>query len=333
MADHHSFQIFDGAIATELGRRGWDLSQANASVHALQQCPELICTIHREYLLAGAEVLRCSSFALHQYWIQGQNFDRHEAHLRIDDNERNEAILQLCNRSVQLAMQTSHEYVAQLGPHTTRNVKIVASLAPPHRTYESSSLSLQPRPHLLPSLLLPNFYAPMARALLQAGCDALLIETIMTLDLALEAIDHCHPICHELHRPLWLSVVTGATGDLLGQGSFSELLQILEQRQTVNALFINCIDIQHLRPALVNLERVAQALPHLDLGILPHLSAQCGEHWQSTAYSPHTFARIMSECSQNFLNIRTWGACCGSTPEHIAALREAMDSAHSNVLV
>src|SRR5215469_11941511 len=54
--------VLDGPVGTELTRRGVDLPAPAWSARALDACPELVATIHREYVAAGAQVHTANTF-------------------------------------------------------------------------------------------------------------------------------------------------------------------------------------------------------------------------------------------------------------------------------
>jgi S-methylmethionine-dependent homocysteine/selenocysteine methylase len=55
-------RVLDGPVGTELTRRGIDLPPPAWSALALDACPELVATIHRDYVAAGAEVHTANTF-------------------------------------------------------------------------------------------------------------------------------------------------------------------------------------------------------------------------------------------------------------------------------
>ncbi len=97
--DAHGVVVIDGALATELERRGADLRDALWSARLLIDAPELIRAVHLDYLRAGADVLITASY---QASIEG--FQRRGL---------NEAqVATLFRLSVQLAAEAIEEYLA-----------------------------------------------------------------------------------------------------------------------------------------------------------------------------------------------------------------------------
>ena len=60
--DLTGLHVLDGAMATELERRGFDLDGPLWSAHVLVSSPEAIAAVHRDYLEAGADCLLTASY-------------------------------------------------------------------------------------------------------------------------------------------------------------------------------------------------------------------------------------------------------------------------------
>src|SRR5207253_2975605 len=58
--------LLDGATGTELERRGFALEKPGWSARAIDEAPELLQTIHRDYVEAGAEIITANTFRLHR---------------------------------------------------------------------------------------------------------------------------------------------------------------------------------------------------------------------------------------------------------------------------
>src|ERR1700691_6484261 len=60
--DLSGLHVLDGAMATELERKGFDLDGPLWSAHVLESSPQAIAAVHREYLEAGADCLLTASY-------------------------------------------------------------------------------------------------------------------------------------------------------------------------------------------------------------------------------------------------------------------------------
>ncbi len=62
-------RILDGAVGTELARRGFALGEPSFSAAAIEAAPELLRAIHRDYVEAGAELLVAGTTCVHRCWV------------------------------------------------------------------------------------------------------------------------------------------------------------------------------------------------------------------------------------------------------------------------
>jgi S-methylmethionine-dependent homocysteine/selenocysteine methylase len=137
--------LFDGALGTELERRGLRSDLPLWSSHALLEAPEAVLQIHREYVEAGAETLTAASFRTQRRTL---------ARAGLGDRAR-----ELTARAVALAREAAG----------SRAVLVLGSAPPLEDCY---------RPDLVPDAgALAREHAEHARNLAEAGADAILAET------------------------------------------------------------------------------------------------------------------------------------------------------------
>ena len=124
---HHPFSpfleakglvIIDGALATELERRGADLGDALWSARLLVDAPELIRAVHLDYLRAGANVLITASYQASVAGFRRRGLDEAQ-------------VADLFRLSVRLAAEAIEEYLATF-PYVERALRplIAASIGP-----------------------------------------------------------------------------------------------------------------------------------------------------------------------------------------------------------
>ena len=106
-------RVLDGGMATELERRGFDLSGPLWSAHVIDQAPEAIQSVHLDYLRAGSDCISTVSYQISAqgYAELGRSAADAEAALR---------------RSVALAGEARRRYAHENG----RPIWIAASLGP-----------------------------------------------------------------------------------------------------------------------------------------------------------------------------------------------------------
>ena len=299
--------LLDGATGTELERRGARMTAPLWSAHALLEAPDVVQQIHLDYLRAGAQVVTTNTFRTHARNLAAADLQHRAA--------------ELTHRAVALARAAREQFTREHpGGQHTRIAGAISPLADCFRPEDSPGAAAAPD------------HRAMATQLAAAGCDILLAETFSRVDEARAAVS----AAQGLGRPIWLAVVARHDGKLLTGESLPDLLAALADLE-LQALLINCTDLQHLGaalPALLATDR------DLLLGTYPHTGHHDPAHgWQTHATDAATFAAQLTTLVHAHPRLSLVGACCGSTPEWIADLAshlhptaEARDAAAARLI-
>jgi S-methylmethionine-dependent homocysteine/selenocysteine methylase len=281
--------LLDGAMGTELQRRGLRTLLPLWSAHALVKAPDLVRTIHTEYVKAGAQVLTANTFRTAPYTLA-----------KTDMQHQSE---ELTRRAVQLAREAASAAPA------SQKVRVAGSLAPLEDCY---------RPDLTPpNNLLRSEHRQHARNLASAGVDLILIETQNTIREAFIATEMA--LLEGI--PVWVSVIPKDGQTLLSGESLRETARALAGMKP-EAILVNCC------PPAVATEAIQVVREIWDgpSGAYPNFGIPDDEtdsHF-SDALSPDKFAQWGAEISA--MGVQIIGGCCGTQPAHIAALSQVMES-------
>jgi methionine synthase I (cobalamin-dependent) len=161
-------------------------------------------------------------------------------------------------------------------------------------------------------------YRELARALVDAGCDILLIETMTGPAHAATAVDAAFEVADG--RPIWLAIACGLDARLLGGATIDELAASVDLAK-VRALLVNCTEIDALSPALD-----ALTLHRSDdrwLGAYPNTGRTTDGHHDPNAHAPTTLVDPLVQVARAH-RLDLVGGCCGTDPAFIAALRAAL---------
>jgi 5-methyltetrahydrofolate--homocysteine methyltransferase len=166
-------------------------------------------------------------------------------------------------------------------------------------------------------------YFEQAQALLEGGADALLVETIfdtLNAKAALFAIDELFAQTGE-RLPLIISgTVTDASGRILSGQTVTAFWYSVRHAQPL-AIGLNCaLGAALMRPYIQELSRVAP-----DTYISCYPNAGLPNPMAETGFdeTPDVTSRLLREfAAEGLVNIV--GGCCGTTPEHIGAIRDAV---------
>ncbi len=293
--------ILDGGLATELARRGHDVSGPLWSAHVLQIAPEAIEQLHYDYFAAGA---RCAISASYQVSYEGF------ATLGLGAD----VTTALLRRSVELAQSARVRYRRD-HPADGRARYVAASVGPygaiSHDGAEYSG------DYGLTVDQLVEFHARRFKVLATSGADFLACETIPALDeaRALAALLALHP---EVRA--WMSF-TSPDGIRTSHGEpLTQCARLLDGVSNVIAIGVNCV-----RPEVVG-EAIRELKAGTSKGIVVYPNS--GEQWNARARHWHgTWDHgSLAALAPQWINAgaRMIGGCCRIGPEEIAALDAAL---------
>jgi homocysteine S-methyltransferase len=274
--------LLDGAMGTELERRGADTSTPLWSAKVLLDHPELVKQIHRDYLAAGAEVLITNTFRTHRRNLEQAGLGDRAAEL------------------TKLAVTLAKNAIRASG----RSAFVAGSMAPLEDSYTANAL---PRETYLAE------HSEMAANLAAAGVDLLMVETISTIREA----DAAAQAAHATSLPYGVSFICKADGRMFSGEMLADAVKAVEPHQP-NFFGINCSAAPTLQAALAKL-RAATRLPIAVYANPSHTKDY--QHWDETeAGQPAVYAQY----AQGWLaaGAQLVGGCCGTGPEHIAAIHQ-----------
>jgi 5-methyltetrahydrofolate--homocysteine methyltransferase len=308
--------ILDGAMGTMIQRRG--LTEAdyrgerwanhphelkgNSDVLVITR-PDVILDIHRLYLEAGADLVETNTFS-------GQAISQADYALEDASYDINVA-------GARLARQACDEYTAK----TPEKPRFVAgSLGPTNRTLSISPDMNDPSARAVTFDQMKDAYRTQVRGLIDGGSDVLLYETITDTLNTKAALVATEEVFEEkgVRLPILISAtITDRSGRTLSG-------------QTVEAFWIS---IAHARPFSVGLncalgaKDMAPYLEELSKAATTRISCypNAGLPNQFGAYDElpaQTSALLHDFAARGWVNIV--GGCCGTTPEHIAAIAAAV---------
>ncbi len=263
--------------------------------------PDIILAIHREYLEAGADILETNTFS-------GTTVA--QADYRLED-----AVYDINYESAKLARQAADEFTAK-NPAKPRFV--AGAMGPTNRTASISPDVNDPGFRAISFDQLKEAYMQQAGALIDGGCDALLVETIFDTLNAKAALFAIQELEEErnIHIPIMVSgTITDASGRTLS-GQTAEAFLISMSHAPLLSVGFNCaLGAKQLLPYLQVLDQKApfyiSAYPNAGL---PN---EFGEYDES----PGAMAAQIKEYLELGL-VNVIGGCCGTTPDHIRMIAE-----------
>ena len=297
--------LFDGAMGTEIQKHqpkpeDFPDNKDGFNDGLSQTCPELIKTIHRKYLEAGADCIETNTFGSNK--------------IKLDEYGFGDRTIELNQKNAELARSVCDEFsdkqrfvIGSMGP---------TGYLPSSNDADLGQISLDE---------IREAFELQAEGLILGSADALLIETsqdILEVKLAIEA---SHNAIEKTGKEITLigNVTLDQYGKmLLGTNVQSAYTTISEMG--IDIFGLNC------STGPIEMEPSIQWLndqKHKPLLIIPNAGMPENEGGQAVyKMTPEKMAKAMNSFLSEYPQINVIGGCCGTNPEHIKALRKVIDS-------
>jgi 5-methyltetrahydrofolate--homocysteine methyltransferase len=306
--------VLDGAMGTMLQR--YNFSEAdfrgerfrdfphslkgNNDLLSLTQ-PAAIRDVHRQYFEAGADIVETNTFS-------GTTIGMADYHLE-------DFVYELNYESAKLAREVADEFTAA-NPNKPRFV--AGSIGPTNRTASMSPDVNDPGYRAITFDDLRIAYKQQVEALIDGGCDLLLVETIFDTLNAKAALFAIEEVKEErsLDIPVMVSgTITDASGRTLSGQTVEAFLISISHISLLSVGFNCALGADQLRPYL---KRLAQ---NTSLNISAHPNAGLPNAFGQYDQTPEEMQALIKDyLEENLVNII--GGCCGTTPEHIRLIAE-----------
>jgi 5-methyltetrahydrofolate--homocysteine methyltransferase len=276
--------------------------KGNNDLLTLTQAP-LIFDIHCAYLQAGADILETNTFNATTISMADYNMQSLAKEINIE--------------AAKLARRAADKFSAQT-PDKPRFVAGV--LGPTSRTASISPDVNDPAMRNVSFDELVEAYVDATHGLIEGGSDLLLIETIFDTLNAKAAVFAVEQVFEELDRrlPVMISgTITDASGRTLS-GQTAEAFYYSMSHVSPFSFGLNCaLGPDLLRQYVDEISSVAECL------VSAHPNAGLPNEFGEYDLEADEMAEHIAEWAQAGL-VNIVGGCCGSTPEHIAAMAEAV---------
>ena len=310
--------ILDGAMGTMIQRfklneaqyRGERFKNFHKDVKGNNELlsltrPDVIADIHEKYLAAGADMIETNTFGATT--VAQADYDM--AELAVEMN----------HESARIARAACDKYSTPDKPRF-----VVGALGPTPKTASISPDVNDPGARNTSFEELRKAYYEQTEALVKGGSDVLLVETIfdtLNAKAALFAVEEYFENSGE-RLPLIISgTVTDASGRILSGQTVTAFWHSIRHAQPL-AVGLNCaLGATLMRPYIQELARVAG-----DTYISCYPNAGLPNPRSDTGFdeTPDVTSRLLHEfAAEGLVNIV--GGCCGTTPEHIAAIAQAVE--------
>ncbi|WP_017658828.1 methionine synthase [Baaleninema simplex] len=296
--------VFDGAMGTNLQVQNLTADDfggpeyEGCNEYLVHTKPDAVATVHRAFLEAGADVIETDTFGgtpvvLAEYDLANKAYDLNKA-------------------AAKLAKDITAEYSTPDKPRFA-----AGSMGPGTKLPTLGHIDFD---------TLRNAYTVQAEGLYDGGVDLFLVETcqdVLQIKAALNAIEDVFAKKGD-RRPIMVSVTMEQFGTMLVGSEIGAALTILEP-YNIDILGLNCAtgpDLMkdHIRYLSEHSPFVVSCIPNA--GLPENVGGQA--HYKLT---PLELKMSLMHFIED-LGVQIIGGCCGTRPEHIAALAEISKTLH-----
>ena len=297
--DRQPALVIDGALATELESRGYNLKDELWSAKILLEQPEAIKQLHYDYFKAGAD---CVITASYQATIEGfmkRGLDKEQA-------------VDLIKKSVQLAIEVRDEFWNDEANRVGRSKPFVAASVGPYGAYLADGSEYRGNYGLTEEQLI-EFHRPRMKALIEAGADMLACETIPS---PIEARALVKLLGEFKGVSAWISFSCRDEAHVCDGETLEECIRQVESSPQVAALGVNCTSPKFI-PALI-----LEAKKATDKPILVYPNSGESYNAEKKDWDSNPVFESFGEEAKEWYNAgaRMIGGCCRTSPQDIQTI-------------
>ena len=302
--------LFDGAMGTEIQKynpkpEDFPNDQDGFNDGLVLTHPEWIKQIHQNYLDAGSDCIETNSFGSNK--------------IKLDEYGFGDQTVEFNKKIAQVAVEACSEY-------SDKPRYVIGSMGPSGYLPSSNDPDLGQKP--LDEIR--EAFALQAEGLILGGVDALLIETsqdILEVKLVIEA---CHQAMEKTGKKI--PIIANTTLDQYGKmllGTNIQAAYTTVSDMGIDVFGLNCSTGPiEMTPSVRWLDEQNEH----NLLVVPNAGMPENQGGQAVyKMTPDKMSEALGDFIKNFKKVRIIGGCCGTNPEHIAALRKVIDEKDNSV--
>lgn len=297
----NKLMILDGALATELERRGCDINDSLWSAKILAKNPEVIKDVHYDYFASGAD---CAITASYQATIKGF----------VENGYSEDEARRLISKSVEIAKEARDEFWKDEKNRENRSYPIVAASVGPYGAYLADGSEYRGNYNISDDEL-KNFHKERIELLIKAGADILACETIPCLQEAKAIVE----VVKEFEGVYcWISFSCKSETEISDGTLISTCIKELEALPQVAAVGINCTAPNYVSSLIKEIKEVSKK------AIVAYPNS--GEEYDANTKDWHgkTSDKCFCESCKSWYEdgARLIGGCCRTTPKDIKSIAD-----------
>lgn len=323
--------VLDGAMGTMIQRYGLEekdyrgniFSHYTKELRGNNEClnltrPDIIRAIHQEYITAGADIIESNTFSANRI---------SQAEYGCED-----IASRMAYEGARIAREAADKAMAESG--MTRRIYVAGSIGPTSKSLSLGQDMSNPayRPYSFDQM--KEAFREQVEALLKGGADLLLIETCFDALNVKAALTAIYEICREgqnvssdiqagqtQNQKLPAVMISVSVGDRSGRtltGQTPEAFYTAVKHYPILSFGLNCsLGAAELRPLMEEIGKWC------DCRVSCYPNAGLPNEMGGYDQSPEDMAAAVKVMAEKGL-LDIVGGCCGTTPEHIRAIAEAV---------
>jgi len=261
--------------------------------------PDIIKTIHLEYLAAGADIIETNTFSTQR--------------ISMADYQMEDLSYEMSFEGARVAKEAVNEFMAA---NPDRKCFVAGAIGPTNRTLSMSPNVNDPGFRAVYFDELEAAYYEQVRGLVDGGSDVLLIETIfdtLNAKVAIVAIKKYEEVIGRKLEIMISGTITDASGRTLSGQTAEAFLNSVMHAKPLSIGFNCALGAKEMRPHIEELAAKAGCY------VSAYPNAGLPNEFGAYDEQPHETAHLVDDfIGSGFVNIV--GGCCGTTPEHIGCI-------------
>ena len=295
--------VIDGAMATELEKRGVETNNALWSAMALIHDPDAVIAVHKSYFEAGANVAITDSYQANLPAFEA-------AGLSVTESRR------LISESVRLAQRARDEYRKEEG---LKRPLLIAGSVGPYGAYLADGSEYTGN-YQLTKQQYQNFHRERMQILAAAGADLFAFEPQPNFEETQALVDLLENEFPEMSA--WVSFSVNQKGQLCDGTSLNQAVAYFESHSQVAAIGINCTAMTNIEK-LVKQVAWATSKPIIVYPNNGDIYDPVTKSWQTVSNAP-AFSDLVPKWRAAGASLI--GGCCRTTPADISQIASTMAS-------
>ncbi|KRT17209.1 methionine synthase [Pedobacter ginsenosidimutans] len=261
--------------------------------------PDIIKTIHLEYLASGADIIETNTFSTQR--------------ISMADYQMEDLSYEMSFEGARVAKEAVNEFMAA---NPDRKCFVAGAIGPTNRTLSMSPNVNDPGFRAVYFDELEAAYYEQVRGLVDGGSDVLLIETIfdtLNAKVAIVAIKKYEEVIGRKLEIMISGTITDASGRTLSGQTAEAFLNSVMHAKPLSIGFNCALGAKEMRPHIEELAAKAGCY------VSAYPNAGLPNEFGAYDEQPHETAHLVDDfIASGFVNIV--GGCCGTTPEHIGCI-------------